>query len=91
MKRYPRLAEGLRLVHPHGTEEYFVYGPDSGVRYEMNEVSFRMVCMMTGDNDVATICSALQQEFSGADTVATDLEALLRQMVREECVRIEEK
>ena len=90
-KRYPRLAQGLRLVHPLETNEYFAYRPDTGVRYEMNEVSFRMGGMMTGDNDVAAISSAVRQEFSGAESVAEDAETLLQELVREGCIIIEEK
>jgi hypothetical protein len=90
-KRYPRLAQGLRLVHPLETNEYFAYHPDTGTRYEMNEVSFRMVGMMTGDNDVAAICSAVRQEFSGAESIVEDVETLLQQLVREGCVIIEER
>jgi len=89
--KYPRLAPGLRLVHPQGTEQYFAYRPDTGARYEVNEVSFRMMSMMNGDNEVEVICSAIRQEFSGADSVARDLETLLQQLVQEECVIIEEK
>lgn len=89
--KYPRLAPGLRLVHPRGTEQYFAYRPDTGVRYEVNEVSFRMMEKMNGDNEVDVICSAVRQEFSGADSVASDLETLLQQLVQEECVIIDEK
>lgn len=89
--KYPKLAPGLRLVHPQGTEQYFAYRPDTGVRYEANEVSFRMMEMMNGDNKVDVICSAIRQEFSGADLVARDLETLLQQLVQEGCVIVEEK
>jgi len=91
MKRYPRLAQDLRLVHPMETTEYFAYRPDTGVRYEMNEVSFMMVGMMTGDNDVTAICSAVRQEFNSAESVAGDVETLLQQLIREGCVIIEER
>lgn len=50
-----------------------------------------MMEMMNGDNEVAVICSAIRQEFNGADSVAGDLETLLQQLVQEECVIIEEK
>ncbi len=89
--KYPKLAPGLRLVHPRGTEQYFAYRPDTGVRYEVNEVSFRMMEMMNGGNEVDVICSAMRQEFSGADSVARDLEMLLQQLVQEGCVIVEEK
>ena len=89
--KYPRLAQDLRLVHPQGTEQYFAYRPDTGVRYEVNEVSFRMMGMMNGDNEVEVICSAIRQEFSGAESVASDLETLLQHLVQEECLIIEEK
>jgi len=89
--KYPRLAPGLRLVHPQGTEQYFAYRPDTGARYEVNEVSFRMMGMMNGDNEVEVICSAIRQEFSGADSVVRDLETLLQQLVQEKCVIVEEK
>ncbi len=89
--KYPRIVHGLKLAHPRGTEEYFAYRPDTGVRYEVNEVTFRMMEMMNGDNEVEVIRSAIRHEFSGADSVAGDLETLLQQLVREECVIIEEK
>ena len=89
--KYPRIAPGLRLAHPRGTEQYFAYHPDTGERYEVNEVSFRMMEMMNGTNEVEVICSAIQHEFSGADSVAGDLETLLQQLVQEKCVIIEEK
>ena len=89
--KYPRIAPGLRLAHPQGTEQYFAYRPDTGVRYEVNEVSFRMMEMMNGNNEVEVIRSAIRHEFSGADSVAGDLETLLQQLVQEECVIIEEK
>jgi len=89
--KYPKIAPGLRLVHPRGSEQYFAYWPDTGVRYEVNEVSFSMMGMMNGDTEVGIICSAVRQEFSGADSVARDLEALLEQLVQEGCVTVEEK
>lgn len=89
--KYPRIAPGLRLVHPQGTEQYFAYRPDTGVRYEVNEVSFRMMEMMNGNNEVEVIRSAIRHEFSDADSVASDLETLLQQLAQEECVIIEEK
>jgi len=89
--KYPKIAPGLRLVHPQDTEQYFAYRPDTGARYEVNEVSFRMMEMMNGNNEVGVICSAIRQEFSGADSVAGDLEILLQQLVQEGCVIIEEK
>lgn len=90
-EKYPKLAQGLRLVHPQGTEQYFAYHPDTGVRNEVNEVSFRMMEMMNGNNEVDVICSAIRQEFSGADSVASDLEMLLQQLVQEGCVIVKEK
>jgi hypothetical protein len=89
--KYPRIAPGLRLAHPQGTEQYFAYRPDTGVRYEVNEVSFKMMEMMNGTNEVEVIRSAIRHEFSGAGSVAGDLETLLKQLVQEECVIIEEK
>jgi len=89
--KYPRIAPGLRLVHPQGTEEYFAYRPDTGARYEVNEVSFRMMEMMNGNNEVEAIHAAIRNEFSGAESVARDLEELLQQLVQEECVTIDEK
>jgi hypothetical protein len=50
-----------------------------------------MMEKMNGDNEVDVICSAVRQEFSGADSVASDLETLLQQLVQEECVIIDEK
>ncbi len=90
-KEYPRLTPGLRMVHPVGTEQYFAYRPDTGVRYELNEISFRMMEMMNGDNDMEFVRSAIRREFSSADSVVGDLEILLQQLVREECVTIEER
>lgn len=90
-KRHPKLAQHLRLVHPHGTEEYFAYFPDTGVRYEINEVAFRMMSMMTGDNEVDTICSVIRREFNDAESVANDMETLLERLAQEGCVIILEK
>ncbi len=89
--KYPKLAQGLRLVHPQGTEQYFAYYPDTGTRYEVNEVSFRMMEMMNGDNEVGTICSTIRQEFTGADSVTSDFKMLLQQLVQEGCAIVEEK
>jgi hypothetical protein len=88
-KRYPTLASDVRLVHPEGTEEYFAYSAGTGARYEVNDVCFAMLSMMTGANDVEAICVATGQAYQGADRVAEDIEALLEQLVRERCVTVE--
>lgn len=90
-RKYPALAVGLKLAHPTGTDQYFAYWPDTGVRYEVNEVAFRMMEMMDGRNELELISTAIRNEFSGAETVEGDLVALLEQLVHEDCVRIEEK
>jgi len=90
-KRYPTLASDVRLVHPPGTEEYFAYAVSTGARYEVNDVCFAMLSMMTGANDVEAICSATRQEYQGADRVTDDIEALLEQLVREGCVTVEDR
>lgn len=90
-RRFPKLAQHLRLVHPDGTEVYFAYFPDSGVRYEINEVAFRMMSMMTGENETGTICSAIENEFNKAESVVDDMEEILEHLVQEGCVEILEK
>ena len=89
-QRYPKLAQNLRLVHPQDTEEYFAYRPDTGERFEVNEVCYRIMEMMTGDNEVGSICTNIRQEFHGAESVASDVEVLLNELVKQGCVIIEE-
>lgn len=90
-KRYPTLVSDVRLVHPEGTEEYFAYSANTGARYEVNEVCYAMLSMMTGANDVDAICAATRQAYQGADRVIEDIEVLLEQLVRERCVTVEEQ
>jgi hypothetical protein len=90
-QRYPRLAQSLRLVHPQNTEEYFAYWPDTGRRFELNEVCFRIMGLMTGENEVESICDVIKQEFEDSASVTSDVEDLLKELVKEGCVIIEKR
>jgi hypothetical protein len=90
-KRYPTLVPDLRLVHPEGTEEYFAYSANTGARYEVNEVCYAMLSMMTGANDVEAICTATRQAYQGANRVTDDFEVLLEHLVRDRCITIDER
>ena len=85
-RRYPRLLEGVRLMHPEGTDEFFVYRSAGGERYELNEVAYEMLSHMDGFHDTEVICAAICAKFEGADTVREDLEALLKDLAAEECL-----
>ncbi len=86
-RRYPCLVEDVRLVHPEGTDEFFVYRSVGGERYEVNEVAFKMLSRMDGTQDTKTICAAVGSEFKGADTVREDLETLMKEMLAEGCLK----
>ena len=82
-RMYPRLIEEVKLVHPKGTDQYFIYKSVTGDRYELNEVSFEMLSLMDGSKNIEEISIAIQAEFEGADTVHEDLEALIKEFVSE--------
>jgi len=87
-RRYPRLLEGVRLMHPEGTDEFFVYRSAGGERYEINEVAYEMLSRMDGFHDTEAICAAISSKFEGAGTVRQDLEALLTELAAEGCLEI---
>jgi len=91
MRRYPKLSPDCRLVHPAGTDEFFVYAPATGEQYELNEVAFQMIAQMTGENDVDTIRRTIENDFSEAHEAVSDLEQLLDHLARAGCITIEER
>ena len=82
-RQYPRIIEGVKLVHPEGTDQYFIYKSATGERFELNEVSFEMLSLMDGSRDTEEICRAIQAEFEGADTAQEDLEDLIKEVTAE--------
>ena len=82
-RRYPRLLEGVRLMHPEGTDEFFVYRSAGGERYELNEVAYEMLSLMDGSHNTEEICTSIRTKFDGAVTVDEDLEALLEDLASE--------
>jgi len=91
MRRYPKLSADFRLVHPTGTAEFFVYAPATGEQYELNEVAFRMITQMTGENDVDAIRRTTENDFTEAFEVADDLEQLIQDLLRAGCITIDER
>lgn len=87
-RRYPCLVEDVKLVHPEGTEEFFVYRSGSGDRWGINEVAFEMLSRMDGTQDTEAISAAIRSEFEGADSVDEDLETLLKEMIAEGCLEL---
>ncbi len=87
-QRYPRLVEGVTLVHPQGTEEFFVFRSATGERFELNEVAYEMLRRMDGSNDTNAICAAIRADFENAESVGEDLDGLLRDLVAEGCVEL---
>jgi len=82
-RRYPRLKEGVKIVHPEGTDLFFVYRIASGERFELNEVSYEMLRLMDGSRDIEAVCIAIEAEFEGTQDVREDLEALLSKLIDE--------
>ena len=80
-RRYPRLRDGVRLVHPEGTDLFFAYCSTGGECYELNEVAYEMVRRMDGGHDVEAICGVIEAAFEGAGDVREDVEALLADLV----------
>lgn len=80
IKQYPLIIEGVKLVHPENTEQYFIYNSATGERFELNEVSFEMLSLMDGSRDNKEICRVIQAEFEGADTAQEDLENLIKEV-----------
>ncbi len=87
-RQYPCLVDDVRLVHPEGTDEFFVYRSVSGQRYEVNEVAFEMLSRMDGTLDTTAICAAIRRKFHGADAVSEDLETLMKGMTAEGCLEL---
>ena len=87
-RRYPRLVEGVKLVHPEGTDQYFMYNSEAGDRYELNEVAFEMLKKMNGSHDIEEICRVIQAGFEEADSVHEDLEALIKKVAAEGYVEL---
>lgn len=85
---YPCLVDGVRLVHPEGTDEYFAYHCESGERWEMNEVAYEMLWRMNGSRSAEEICAAVCDEFAGAETVREDLDALIDDLTAQGCVEL---
>lgn len=82
-RQYPRITGGVKLVHPEGTDQYFIYKSATGERFELNEVSFEMLSLMDGSRDTEEICRSIQAEFEGADTAQEDLEDLIKEVSAE--------
>ena len=87
-QRYPRLVEGVTLVHPQGTDEFFAFRSATGERFELNEVAYEMLRRMDGSNDTDAICAAIRSEFADAESVGEDLDGLLSDLVAEGCVEL---
>ena len=79
----PRLVRSVKLCHPEGTGVFFAFSPETGERFELNEVSFEMLRRMDGTVTVEGICVAIVQEFEGAAEVQSDLAALLDNLISE--------
>jgi len=84
--KYPRLTEGVKLVHPEGTDQYFMYKSVTGERFELNEVAFEMFIRMDGSRDIDTIYLAIQTIFEEAKEARDDLEILIKEAVSEGCL-----
>ena len=87
-RRYPCLVEDVKLVHPEGTDEFFVYRSRGGDRWEINEVAFEMLNRMDGTQDTETISAAIRSEFEGAEGVDEHLETLMKKMIAEGCLEL---
>ncbi len=88
-RRYPCLVEGVTLVHPQGTDQFFVFRSATGERFELNEVAYEMLRRMDGSNDTDAICAAICAEFADAKSAGEDLESLLSDLAAEECVELQ--
>ena len=78
-----RLRPGVKLVHPDGTDQFFLYRDNTGERYELNEVSYEMICQMRDGMDESAICAAIANDFESAENVRADLDTLLSALVAE--------
>jgi hypothetical protein len=83
------LRADLRLAHPEGTEEYFLFSAVSGQRYELNDVSYEMLRRMDGRIDADAICTAICAEFKGGEDVRADLDTLLNEVQAEGLVEMQ--
>ncbi|MBI4618962.1 MAG: PqqD family peptide modification chaperone [Desulfobacterales bacterium] len=87
-RKYPRLVKGVKLVHPEGTDQYFMYKSGTGERFELNKVAFEMFIRMDGSRDIDKICLDIQTNFKEANEARNDLEILIKEAVCEGCLEL---
>ncbi len=83
------LVKEMVLVHPPGTDEYFVYSSIAGDRFELNQVAFAMLGCMDGTQTLEQIARTIASQFDEPDlrTIGHDLRQLSCSLLTEGVVR----
>jgi len=88
LSKRPRLARDFTLSNPEGTGIYFAFCPQTGARFELNEVAYDLLGRMDGTASGLAICAAVAGCFEGAVDIESDYAALVRQLLSENLVEL---